>query len=99
MFQTRALGQKCFRNFGGGYAGAQTMRWGLEQSRNLMTVRIAAHIGMGKMVANAKALGVATTYPAVLAVALGAGETTVEQLVNAYAKLFDQGRKRRRRDR
>ncbi len=34
-----AWGPKCFRNFGGGYAGAHTMRWGLEQSRNLMTVR------------------------------------------------------------
>ena len=39
--QGAGLGQKCFRNFSGGYAGSQTMRWGLEQSRNLMTVRAA----------------------------------------------------------
>ena len=42
--------QKCFRNFGGsGGAGPQTMRWGLEQSRNLMTVRTANQIGMDQV--------------------------------------------------
>ncbi len=96
VFQTKSLGTKCFRNFGGGYAGAQTLRWGLEQSRNLMTVRIAYNTGMDKIVAQAKALGVSgdTTYPAVLAIALGAGDTTVERMVNAYSQLFDAGRKK-----
>src|SRR6185295_11470229 len=42
--------QKCFRNFSGGYAGEQTMRWGVEQSRNLMTVRTANQIGMANVV-------------------------------------------------
>ena len=57
---------------------AQTMRWGLEQSRNLMTVRIAYSTGMDKVVTTAKALGVGSYQP-VLAIALGAGETTVLQ--------------------
>jgi penicillin-binding protein 1A len=35
--QGPGLPQKCFRNFGGSFAGPQTMRWGLEQSRNAMT--------------------------------------------------------------
>ncbi len=91
VFQTRSLGTKCFRNFGGGYAGPQTLRWGLEQSRNLMTVRIAYNTGMDKVVAQAKALGVGD-YPPVLAIALGAGDTTVERMVNAYSQLFDAGR-------
>ncbi len=96
VFQTKSLGTKCFRNFGGGYAGPQTLRWGLEQSRNLMTVRIAYNTGMDKIVAQAKALGISgdTTYPAVLAIALGAGDTTVERMVNAYSQLFDAGRKK-----
>lgn len=93
VFQSRSLGQKCFKNFSGGYAGPQTMRWGVEQSRNLMTVRTAARIGMPKVVANAKALGVGSYQP-VLAVALGAGETTVERLVNAYAMLASNGQRR-----
>ena len=96
VFQTRSLGTKCFKNFGGGYAGPQTLRWGLEQSRNLMTVRIAYNTGMDKIVAQARALGISgdTTYPAVLAIALGAGDTTVERMVNAYSQLFDAGRKK-----
>jgi penicillin-binding protein 1A len=92
VFQSRALGQKCFRNFGNMRgAGAQTIRWGLEQSRNLMTVRIAYNTGMDKIVAQAKALGIGSYQP-VLAIALGAGETTVLKLTNAYAQLFNAGR-------
>jgi penicillin-binding protein 1A len=67
------------------------MRWGLEQSRNLMTVRIAYNTGMDKVVALAKTLGVGNYQP-VLAIALGAGETTVVRLTNAYAQLFNAGR-------
>ncbi|WP_426164589.1 penicillin-binding protein 1A [Sandarakinorhabdus sp. DWP1-3-1] len=92
VYQSRSLGQKCFRNFGNMRgAGAQTLRWGLEQSRNLMTVRVAYNTGMDKVVAQAKALGLGS-YPAVLAIALGAGETTVMKLTNAYAQIFNAGR-------
>jgi penicillin-binding protein 1A len=92
VFQSKSLGQKCFRNFGNMRgAGAQTLRWGLEQSRNLMTVRVAFNTGMDKIVAQAKALGIGN-YPPVLAIALGAGETTVMKLTNAYAQIFNAGR-------
>ena len=92
VYQSRSLGQKCFRNFGNMRgAGAQTLRWGLEQSRNLMTVRIAYNTGMDKVVAQAKALGIGD-YSPVLAIALGAGETTVLKLTNGYAQLFNAGR-------
>ena len=91
VYQGRALGQKCFRNFGGTSAGPQTLRWGLEQSRNLMTVRLAYSVGMDKVVAQAKALGIGD-YSANLAVALGAGETTVMKLTNGYAQMFNAGR-------
>src|SRR3546814_9619383 len=44
VYQGANLGNKCFRNFGGaGGAGEHTIRWGLEQSRNLMTVRSEEH--------------------------------------------------------
>ncbi|WP_439532711.1 penicillin-binding protein 1A [Polymorphobacter sp.] len=91
VYQGRRLGQKCFRNFGGRNAGPQTLRWGLEQSRNLMTVRLGFNTGMDKVVAQAKALGVGDYAPN-LAVALGAGETTVLKLTNAYAQIFNAGR-------
>ena len=69
----------------------QTMRWGLEQSRNLMTVRTANQIGMHNVVRRARQMGVGD-YPAYLAIALGAGDTTVARMVNAFAIFANQGR-------
>ncbi len=92
VFQTRSLGTKCFRNFSGGYAGPQTMRWGLEQSRNLMTVRLAYNTGMDKVVETIDQMGIAKLAP-VLSMSLGAGETTVMKLTNAYAMLANGGKR------
>lgn len=82
---------KCFRNFSGGHAGPQTMRWGLEQSRNLMTVRAANQVGMDQVVRVARRMGVGD-YPPYLAISLGAGDTTVMQITNAFAVMANQGR-------
>jgi penicillin-binding protein 1A len=67
------------------------MRWGLEQSRNLMTVATANQIGMDKVIATYKRMGIGEYRP-YLAFALGAGETTVSKLTNAYAVLVNHGR-------
>jgi penicillin-binding protein 1A len=92
VYQGAALGEKCFRNFNNeGGAGSHTMRWGLEQSRNLMTVRIANDTGMDKVVRTIKAVGIGE-YEPYLSMALGAGDTTVMKMVNAYAALANQGR-------
>jgi penicillin-binding protein 1A len=92
VYQGARLGQKCFRNFGNMRgAGPHTMRWGLEQSRNLMTVKIANQTGMDKVVGLMDRIGVGK-YPSYLSFALGAGETTVSRMVNAYSILANQGR-------
>ncbi|MBW8784195.1 MAG: transglycosylase domain-containing protein [Novosphingobium sp.] len=91
VYQGAGLGQKCFRNFaneGGG--GVHTMRWGLEQSRNLMTVHIANDTGMDRVVRTFKRVGLGT-YDPYLSLALGAGDTTVAQMVNAYSALANHG--------
>ncbi|MGV3554983.1 MAG: penicillin-binding protein 1A [Croceibacterium sp.] len=89
-YQGANLGEKCFRNFGGGGGGEHTMRWGLEQSRNLMTVHIAMDAGMENVTRTFERVGIGKydNYPAF---ALGAGETTVLKMVNAYAALFNHG--------
>jgi penicillin-binding protein 1A len=89
--QGAGLPQKCFRNFDGKYSGPKTMRWGVEQSRNLMTVRAASQTGMAKITDTARRLGVGD-YPNYLSVALGAGDTTVLKLTNAYAIIANHGR-------
>ncbi|MES2001271.1 MAG: PBP1A family penicillin-binding protein [Pseudomonadota bacterium] len=91
VWQGAGLGNKCFVNFDRSYAGAKTMRWGVEQSRNLMTVRAASQTGMPKVIDTARKLGVGD-FPNYLSIALGAGETTVSRLVNAYAILANHGR-------
>ena len=91
VWQGAGLGQKCFVNFDRRSAGPHTLRWGLEQSRNLMTVRAASMIGMPKITDTARKLGVGD-YDNYLSIALGAGDTTVLRLVNAYAILANQGR-------
>ena len=93
VYQGGNLGNKCFKNFDAGYAGPKTMRWGVEQSRNLMTVRAASQTGMDKVVETAAKLGVGKgRFPPYLSIALGAGDVTVTQLVNAYAILANGGR-------
>lgn len=91
VYQGAQLGQKCFRNFDmRGSGGTHTMRWGLEQSRNLMTVHIANDTGMDRVVKQIEKVGIGK-YPPYLSYALGAGETTVAQMANAYAALANNG--------
>ncbi|WP_260482342.1 penicillin-binding protein 1A [Sphingomicrobium flavum] len=91
VWQGAGLGDKCFRNFDGRYNGPKTLRWGVEQSRNLMTVRAASQAGMGKVVENAKKLGLGD-FPRYLSIALGAGDVTVQDMTNAYAIIANHGR-------
>ena len=91
VYQGASLGQKCFRNFDmRGAGGVHTMRWGLEQSRNLMTVHIANDTGMDHVVKQIAKVGIGN-YKPYLSFALGAGETTVAQMVNGYAALANHG--------
>ena len=89
-YQGANLGEKCFRNFGGGGGGEHTMRWGLEQSRNLMTVHIAMDSGMENVVETFKRVNIGD-YEPYPAFALGAGDTTVEKMVSAYSALVNHG--------
>ena len=94
-YQGSDLGEKCFTNFGGSRGGGEyPMRYGLEQSKNLMTVHIAMDSGMENVIDTFEAVrladeGVYQPYPAF---ALGAGDTTVERITNAYATMVNHGR-------
>ena len=92
VYQGANLGEKCFRNFGGESGGVHTMRWGLEQSRNLMTVHVAMETGMPEVVETFQRVGIGS-YEPYPAFALGAGDTTVMKMVGAYAALANHGRR------
>jgi penicillin-binding protein 1A len=80
-------------NFERDYFGPMPIRKGLELSRNTMTVRIALAIGMKKVRETAIKAGVVDDMLPVLAMALGAGETTPFRLTSAYAAFVNGGRK------
>jgi penicillin-binding protein 1A len=80
-------------NYGGKFYGPSTLRFGIEQSRNVMTVRLAQDVGMPLIAEYARRFGVYDNLPTYLSYALGSGETTVLRMVSAYA-MFDNGGRR-----
>jgi penicillin-binding protein 1A len=80
-------------NSGGTYYGPTPIRTGLEQSRNLMTVRIAQDIGMDTVARYGEGLGIYDDMPRLLSYSLGAGETTLYKMVTAYAEIANGGLK------
>jgi penicillin-binding protein 1A len=80
-------------NYSHKFYGPQTLRFGIEHSRNVMTVRLAQDVGMPLIAEYAKRFGVYDDMPTYLSFALGAGETTVMRMVSAYS-MFANGGKR-----
>ncbi len=74
------------------FYGPAPIRTGIEQSRNLMTVRIAQDIGMDRVSQYAERFGVYEDMPAFLSYSLGAGETTLYKMVAAYSMFANGGR-------
>jgi penicillin-binding protein 1A len=80
-------------NYSNKFYGPTLMRVGIEKSRNLMTVRLAREIGMRPIIDYAGRLGVIDRLRPELAMALGAGETTLLRLTTAYAMLVNGGKR------
>ncbi len=80
-------------NYSGEFYGPTPIRIGVEKSRNLMTVRLADHLGMPTVIDYAKRFGIADEMKPYLSYSLGAGETTLLKLTNAYAMLVNGGKK------
>ncbi|WP_010300749.1 penicillin-binding protein 1A [Candidatus Odyssella thessalonicensis] len=81
------------QNYSRRYLGLCPLRIGLEQSRNVMTIRLAQKVGMNSIIDCAKRFGINDHMPKQLAMVLGAGETTVVRLVAAYAAIANGGYK------
>ena len=79
------------KNYGGDFIGPATIRMGLEKSRNLMTVRLAQMIDIGRVVAIGKRFGIYNNVPKNYSMVLGSMETSLLKLVNAYAMISNGG--------
>ena len=83
----------CPKNYeAGSAAGPSTLRFGIEHSRNLMTVRLSNDMGMPIIVEYARRFGVYDNLMPILSMALGAGETTLLRMVGAYGIIANGGK-------
>lgn len=71
--------------------GATTLHDALRESRNLVTIRVAAHLGMDAVGSIAVRSGLVDKMPPYLPAALGAIETTVLREAGAYAAIANGG--------
>lgn len=80
-------------NYEKDFWGPTSLHDALRESRNLVTIRLAAHIGIKNVADLATRIGLVDSMPHVLPAALGAVETTVLKEAGAYASLAAGGRK------
>ncbi len=80
------------QNYGHDYLGSVPLRVGLEKSRNAMTVRLAQALGIERVKEIGERFGIYDQAPNHFAVVLGAVETTLIRLTNAYAMLVNGGK-------
>ncbi|MBN9434215.1 MAG: penicillin-binding protein 1A [Bosea sp.] len=88
------FGQPMWRpeNYAQKFYGPSTLRTGIEQSRNVMTVRLAQDMGMPLVAEYAKRFGVYDNLAPFLPNALGATGTTVLRMVAGYSVFANGGR-------
>ncbi|MCW2283141.1 penicillin-binding protein 1A [Rhodoblastus acidophilus] len=79
-------------NFEKGNYGSHTLRYGIEHSKNLMTVRLARDVGMPLIVETSRRFGIYDNLAPYLSMSLGAGETTVMRMVAGYSMLANGGK-------
>jgi penicillin-binding protein 1A len=83
----------CPKNYEGDKSyGPQTLRHGIEKSRNQMTVRLAEDMGMPLIAEYSKRFGVYDDMLPVLSMSLGAGETTLLRMATAYSTFANGGK-------
>ena len=81
------------KNSSNKFYGPTPLRTGIEQSRNLMTIRLAQEVGMPVVAGYAERFGVYNNMGAFLANSLGAEETTLYKMVAAYAMFANGGQR------
>ncbi|MEL7098324.1 MAG: PBP1A family penicillin-binding protein [Pseudomonadota bacterium] len=79
------------RNASNQFYGPTPLRTGIEQSRNLMTIRLAEEVTMDTVASYAEKFGVYDNMGRFLANSLGSEETTLYQMVAAYAMFANGG--------
>ena len=78
-------------NYEGEYKDRATVASALADSLNVPTAYVGSMLGARTMVATAHELGLSEEMPAVLPIAIGAGDTTLLELASAYQVFASEG--------
>ena len=79
------------KNSGGGYRGLTNLKVGLANSINTISAKLMDRVGPKAVVDMAHNLGITTEIPKQPAIALGAVEITVKEMVGAYSTFANKG--------
>ena len=78
-------------NYENDYKGAMTLTNAFAESRNIPALKLAARVGIHKVIDVAHRFGVTSNIPAYLPVALGAVEITLDEQVASYSVFPNDG--------
>jgi len=78
-------------NYENDYKGAMTLTNAFAESRNIPALKLAARVGINKVIDVAHRFGVTINIPAYLPIALGAVEITLEEQVASYSVFPNDG--------
>jgi penicillin-binding protein 1A len=78
-------------NYDRKYRGPTTLQQAIEESVNVVTVKLQERVGVGRTVAVARRLGITSPLTTDLSLALGSADLTLMELTSAYSALANQG--------
>jgi penicillin-binding protein 1A len=78
-------------NYDHKFEGAITLRWALEESRNVPAIKMMDTLGPKNVLEYAKRFGFEEEFPPYLPIALGAGDGTLLEVTSAYTTFPNQG--------
>jgi penicillin-binding protein 1A len=79
------------QNYDHKFEGPITLRWALEESRNIPAIKMMDTLGPKNVLAYAKRFGFEEDFPPYLPIALGAGDATLLETTSAYTVFPNQG--------
>jgi penicillin-binding protein 1A len=79
------------QNYDRTFKGPITLRYALEQSRNVPTVRLVDELGVHVVIDYARRFGITSPLPPYLSLALGSAEATLLEITSAYTVFPNQG--------
>jgi penicillin-binding protein 1A len=79
------------QNYDHKFEGPVTLRWALEESRNIPAIKMMDALGPPTVLRYAKRFGFAEDFPPYLPIALGAGDATLLEVTSAYTTFPNRG--------